>query len=659
MDAMLRRLVSLLLFSSALPAAGEYFVIKVIDAKTGRGVPLVRLATNNHITCYTDSNGVVAWNEPGLMDRDVFFQIDSPGYEFSGGGKTLHTTRGSAVELKIRRLNIAERIYRVTGQGIYRDSILAGYPVPIREPVLNAEVLGQDTVRVVPYRGKLFWLWGDTDRAGGRLGNFATTSATSELPGHGGLDPSVGVDLNYFRGADGFVKPMCPWPVPGLKWLHALLTVNDPSGVERLIARYDSLASLTKTNESGLAVFNDETQQFDRLVVFPSPDPRVGPGGVPPLRVRSGGLEYFYFCDLSPLPGVRVRADWKSIQDLSNYEVFDTSWVRRSTLPKARNPWLDFETGLPVDASVKVQWNAFRKRWIGILQKNVGEVWYAEADTPVGPWVYTTRIATHGQYTFYWPAQHSFFDQDGGRTIYFEGTYTESFSGNAVITPRYNYNQLMYKLSLDDERLSLPAPVYRLKDGRLLTKEGLDTARAWTQIAEIPFFAIPPDRKRAGIIEIGSLFGALPAEAQVPAPGVTGSWQCRDAGFALTITADGDRLKVQADELPPVSGVIRNGIATFRIEDDDDFYDATAFPRSGKLALQWKEKAGAGQAVCDPLPSDPWINSRAIVPLYFYNGVYTTKARPGAKPVARVWRNPSAVLALDPDAAPVQRPPQL
>ena len=45
----------------------EYFQIKIVDQQTGRGVPLVRLTTNNHIDCYTDSNGIVAWNEPGRM----------------------------------------------------------------------------------------------------------------------------------------------------------------------------------------------------------------------------------------------------------------------------------------------------------------------------------------------------------------------------------------------------------------------------------------------------------------------------------------------------------------------------------------------------------------------------------------------------------------
>jgi len=49
--------------------------------------------------------------------------------------------------------------------------------------------------------------------------------------------------------------------------------------------------------------------------------------------------------------------------------------------------------------------------------------------------------------------QHSFFDQEGGRIIYFEGTYTASFSGARELTPRYDYNQILYRLRLDDPRL--------------------------------------------------------------------------------------------------------------------------------------------------------------------------------------------------------------
>jgi len=114
---------------SLCAAGGEYFKIASIDSATGRGVPLVELTTTNGISVYTDRHGIVAWNEPGLMDRDVYFSVRSHGYIFPSRGRKLRTMRGESVVLNIERVNIAERLYRITGQGIYRDSILTGTPV--------------------------------------------------------------------------------------------------------------------------------------------------------------------------------------------------------------------------------------------------------------------------------------------------------------------------------------------------------------------------------------------------------------------------------------------------------------------------------------------------------------------------------------------------
>jgi len=163
--------------------SGRYFTIQVVDRQTGRGVPLVELRTTNNIRYVTDSAGVIAFHEPGLMDRDVFFFVESHGYEFPKdgfgmAGKALRTTPGAEARLEIDRLNVAERLYRVTGQGIYRDSILTGRPVPLRNPVLNGQVMGQDSVFTCFYRGRLFWLWGDT----GRPGRSDTAPDISKLP---------------------------------------------------------------------------------------------------------------------------------------------------------------------------------------------------------------------------------------------------------------------------------------------------------------------------------------------------------------------------------------------------------------------------------------------------------------------------------------------
>jgi hypothetical protein len=49
--------------------------------------------------------------------------------------------------------------------------------------------------------------------------------------------------------------------------------------------------------------------------------------------------------------------------------------------------------------------------------------------------------------------------------------------------------------------------------------------------------------------------------------------------------------------------------------------------------------------------TEAWRYSPALVPLYFYGGRYTTEPKPGAQPIARVWRNPAVSLMLDREAA--------
>src|SRR5688572_7145362 len=58
------------------------FAIQVVDEQTTRGVPLVELKTIHNVSYWTDSAGIVAFDEPGSMGREIFFHVSSPGYEF-------------------------------------------------------------------------------------------------------------------------------------------------------------------------------------------------------------------------------------------------------------------------------------------------------------------------------------------------------------------------------------------------------------------------------------------------------------------------------------------------------------------------------------------------------------------------------------------------
>jgi len=484
--------------------AGRYFTIEVVDAQTGRGVPMVELRTTNDIRYVTDSAGLVAFHEPGLMGREVFFSVSSHGYDvpadgFGFRGKRLRAVAGGKATIKIKRTNIAERLYRITGGGIYRDSVLLGRKVPIRQPLLNGRVMGQDSVQAALYRGKVYWFWGDTNRENYPLGHFATAGAVSELPASGGLDPGVGVDLAYFVDAKGFSRKMAPMKAKGMIWIDAVMTLPDKTGRQRMVCHYSRMKSLGERAEHGMMVFNDETDTFERFVEFPAAT-NVEPAG-PPVRVDVKGQAYFYFAP-SAYPTLRVRAEWAHVMNPKAYEAYtclapgvaydktspkvdrdaagklvwswkaDTAHVdafRQERLIKtgkinpaeAKLNLRDVETGKTVKAHRgSVRWNAYRRRWVMISCQSggsssyLGEIWYAEAPSPEGPWTSARKIVTHDKYSFYNPVHHAFFDQKGGRVIYFEGTYTHTFSAAKSATPRYDYNQIMYRLDLADPRLA-------------------------------------------------------------------------------------------------------------------------------------------------------------------------------------------------------------
>jgi len=722
---------------------GDYFKIKVIDEQTERGVPLVELKTTNDIRYYTDNNGIIAFYEPGLMDQKVHFFIKSHGYEYSVDGfgyrgTALFITKGDSALIKLKRINIAERLYRITGQGLYHHSILAEQSVPIKQHDLNGKVMGQDTYIETLYKGKLYWFWGDTDRPSYPLGNFSTSGATSELPWNGGLDPGVGVELTYFVDSNGFSKPMCPVQGPGPVWIHWLTNLKDENSTERLITSYSRIKTLGEAYERGIAIFNDSAEIFKPITRFDL-NFQLFPNGHP-LRVIVDETEYLYFSFSTPY-SIRVRADLEHITNPESYQAFTclvegstydksnskldrgsdgrliyswktntepVSYSQQSELIKAgkikpEEAWIqlqDIERGTPVVSHAgSVHWNKFRKRWIMIFHEkggtsNLGEVWYAEGDTPSGPWVYAKKIVTHDRYSFYNVGQHPIFDQENGRLIYFEGTYTKSFSNSPFATPRYDYNQIMYRLDLNDRKLYLPVPVYQItnvQDQQVYhLRESIDSLNIWNRIDQIPFFAIAPDRNADGLIpvyqvsdngkirlniitdlETEPVFYGIPDFATKPEK-FQGKWNCKADNYLLQmeITMKGDKLDITFNEkeLLVTKAMFINDSIVFNIRDTSDKTDylirtsvLDGIMKGDGKKIGTKEVFRWEGVWTDPL----WklSASSSVVPLYEYkNGTggyyYSTESqlsnmKRSRKPICHVWKNPSTTISLDYKANPV------
>ena len=468
----------------------QHFGIHVVEKATARGIPLVTLRTVNDVAYVTDSAGWTAIAEPDLAGRDVFFHIESPGYEiaqdgFGFRGKRLTVVPGETTTVTLRRSNIAERLYRVTGQGIYRDTKLLGREPPIKLPQGGAEVVGQDSVQAVRYRDKIFWLWGDTNLASYPLGNYQVTAATSDHPRENSFQPGQGVPLNYFVDEvdPTRVRKMMPLTKPGAVWLFGLVNINGPDGKDTLLAHYSRQRQLGRVLEHGLARFDEEAGIFKRVLELPLEERWRFPRGNA-VSVTEGDTEFIYFCQ--SFANVRVRATWHAIVDPSAYESLAWSLEEKAyRWQRETGPTTQQQEGVLINAEkmprnaaryqlrdvnsedsiiihrASINWNPFRRKWILIGNQAgkrgepsyLGEVYYAEGETATGPWTKAIKIATHPRYSFYNPRHHVFLDEQDGRVIYFEGTYTRMFSASTVSTPRYDYNQLMYRLDLNDERL--------------------------------------------------------------------------------------------------------------------------------------------------------------------------------------------------------------
>jgi hypothetical protein len=460
---------------------------------------LVELETVNRLTFVTDNAGRVAFHEPGLMERPIFFTVKSHGYEikkdgFGFPGVKVTPKAGQVSEIKLIRRNVAERLCRLTGEGRYRDTILLGHKVPRADSANPGLVAGQDSVQAVPYKGALCWFWGDTARLSYPLGLFRTAGARTPLPAAND-DPADGIAFDYFVDKSGFARALIPLSErpEGVIWIDGVCTVPDEKGTERLVAHYSRRKGLARELEHGLAVFNDEQKVFEVEKALPLTERWRFPRGHS-VMYEEGGTKWLLFGN--PTPTVRVRAKWADLLDPRRYQAFtcataadrekpavpqrggdgtpvwrwqsdlppidsatESAWIKAGTLKPEQARFVPANAADPAERihlhSGTVQWNKYRKRWLLLAgqlagkSSFLGEVWYAEARHPTGPFAKAVQVVTHDRQSFYNVCQHGFLDRDGGRLIHFEGTYTNAFSGNTHRTPRYDYNQVLYRLDLD------------------------------------------------------------------------------------------------------------------------------------------------------------------------------------------------------------------
>lgn len=447
----MRHAALLALLSPTLAAAP--FKIEVVDKENGWPVPLVELGTTNDAKFVTDNAGVVAFDLPEYMDRETWISVFSHGYElkadgFGNRGVRVTPKSGGKTRIEIERKQIAKRLGRLTGAGIFAESQKLGEFTNWKE----SGVCGSDTVQTATHNGKLYWLWGDTNLPHYPLGIFNTPVATSSLKPLVSLKPPTGIVYDYVKDEKGTPRGTITIPGHGPVWLSAFVSLPDRNEQEHLVATYSKIpGGDMKSGELGLTEWNENTSRFDvvstlwkKSAAEPEP-PKHFPDGHPVIAKDSQGKPWLY---LDGPPSLKFPATYEAWKDRSQWQPVH----RPKTFKTADGGNIEV-------ASASIAWSDFRKRWVMILQQKFGkpsvfgEVWYLEGKSPEGPWGPAVKVATHQNYTFYNVQIDWQLTDPSEPVLVFEGTYTTTFTDNKIKTPRYDYNQVLYRLDLNDPAL--------------------------------------------------------------------------------------------------------------------------------------------------------------------------------------------------------------
>lgn len=441
-----------LLLTATLHAAP--FRIEVVDRATGDPVPMVELRTTHDLVFVTDNHGLAAIDAPELQNRESYFHVSSHGYEHPADGFGYRGVRATpkpdaSLRIEIDRTSIARRIGRLTGAGRFAEGEKLGIPAPAPE----SGVFGCDSIQLARHRGNLFCLWGDTTLPHYPLGVFHSTAALVPPASLPRFEPPLAIDYPLFRDETGRPRGVSIFPGPGPTWLSGMISLPDADGTHHLVATYAKIENLLDTYESGLCLWDDSAETFKiHRTLWKKGDgkPPALPMGHPVLWKSAEGTPLALFGD--PFPVLSMPATFEAWSD-------PTTW-KSITPRKSLRSAADGSHITPHRGSICH--HPHRKRCVAVFTQlhgkpsSLGEIWYAEADSPLGPWSKAVNILSHQNQTFYNPRiLHEFLPENADHLL-FEGTFTTTFADRAVPVPRYNYNQILYRLDLSDPRL-IPA----------------------------------------------------------------------------------------------------------------------------------------------------------------------------------------------------------
>jgi hypothetical protein len=435
-------------------AANELCMIEVVDQDNGWPVPLVELRTTHNCRFVSDNAGIIAFDLPELMGEETWFFVKGHGYSvpkdgFGYRGIRLTPTPGKKLTVTVKRQLPAKRLGRITGGGLFGESQRFGLETAWQDQ----GILGCDSVQTAVHAGRLYWAWGDTTLARYPLGLFHMLSATTDIQPLHSFEPPVRLRYHYVADRAGKPCNVAKMPGDGPTWISGYISLPDRNHKTHLVGTYVKVKGFLTVYECGLCVWDDETERFQRHRVLwtktpESPDAPLVPDGHPTFWTDASDKQWVLFGD--PFPRLKCAPTFEAWRDPDCWQAID---------PQKTVPAVDSGEAITPHRG-SIAFNAFRRKWVSVFTQsngnpsNLGEIWYTEAEHPMGPWGPATKVVTHENYTFYNPRLHPEFTPADSPILLFEATYTKTFSKTEEATPRYDYNQLLYRLDLDDPNVT-------------------------------------------------------------------------------------------------------------------------------------------------------------------------------------------------------------